>query len=287
MKALLLIVTLAGGLLAKAQNPTTYSVYFATDKHDIDNATRQELESWLKQWPPLSVIELHGYCDSRASEVYNDALSARRVQSVKTFLLELGIPKTDILSEQAHGERMAKSENETEDGRRQNRRVDIIIQRADGAIDKQATKPKEDAVVVPKQSISEAIADTNVTSGSNIRLRNINFRGGMHQILPGTYTILEELLRAMQDHPNLAIEIQGHICCEPGDGDGLDMETGIRNLSEARAQAIHDYLIAKGIDKSRVSYKGFGHSKPLFPYPEQSEVEQIANRRVEIKIIRK
>lgn len=287
MKSLLLILMLGCCLFAQAQSPATFSIYFDTDKHEIDDASKQELETWLKQWPALSVIELHGYCDSRGSEMYNDALSARRVRAVKALLLSIGIPKTDIMAEQAHGEKMPKSENETEDGRRQNRRVDITMQRTDAAIDKQAIRPKNEPADVPKQSIKEAIADTNVTSGSNIVLRNINFRGGMHEILPGTYPILEELLKAMQDYPNLVIEIQGHICCQPGDVDGLDIETGERNLSEARAQAIHDYLIAKGINKNRVSYKGFGHSKPLFPYPEQSEGEQVANRRVEIKIIRK
>jgi len=287
MKSLLFILTLACALIVKAQSPGTYSIYFATDRHDIDESSKQELETWLKQWPASSVIEIHGFCDSRGTDAYNDALSARRVQSVKTLLLASGIANKDIMAAQGHGEKMPKSENETEDGRRENRRVDIIVQ---GVItEKQAVQPKNDTQVinVPKQSIKETIADTNVKSGSNIVLRNINFRGGMHEILPGTYPILEELLKAMQEYPSLVIEIQGHICCEPGDGDGLDIETGERNLSSARAQAIHDYLIAKGIKQDRVSYKGFGHSKPLFPYPEQSQGEQIANRRVEIKIIRK
>ena len=285
MKFLLFILTFGCALIVKAQGPATYSIYFATDRHDIDETSKQELVTWLKQWPASSVIEIHGFCDSRGTDAYNDALSARRVQSVKTLLLGSGIDNKDIMAAQGHGEKMPKNENETEEGRKENRRVDIIVQGV--ATEKQAAEPKNEAIDAPKQSIRETIADTNVKSGSNIVLRNINFRGGMHQILPGTYPILEELLKAMQEYPTLVIEIQGHICCEPGDGDGLDMETGERNLSSARAQAIHDYLIAKGINKDRVSYKGFGHSRPLFPYPEQSAGEQIATRRVEIRIIRK
>lgn len=285
MKSLLLILTLAFGLIVKAQNPATFSIYFDTDKYEVDDASKQELERWIKQLPELLLIDLHGYCDSRASETYNHALSGKRVQAVKALLLSIAASKINTIYENWHGEKTPKSENNTEEGRKENRRVDIVVKIA--ATDKQATVPKEETTVVPQKSITEAIADTNVTSGSNIVLRNINFRGGMHEILPGTYPILEELLKAMQDYPNLVIQIQGHICCQPGDDDGLDIETGERNLSSARAQAIHDYLIAKGINKDRVSYKGFGHSKPLFPYPEQSEGEQIANRRVEIKIIRK
>jgi outer membrane protein OmpA-like peptidoglycan-associated protein len=54
-----------------------------------------------------------------------------------------------------------------------------------------------------------------------------------------------------------------------------------------RAKAVRDYLIANGIDASRISAAGFGHSRPLYPYPERSNDEMIANRRVEIKILHK
>jgi outer membrane protein OmpA-like peptidoglycan-associated protein len=40
----------------------------------------------------------------------------------------------------------------------------------------------------------------------------------------------------------------------------------------------------KGIDESRVTYKGFGSSQPLFPIPEKDEAQRAANRRVEIVI---
>src|SRR5688572_22225440 len=109
----------------------------------------------------------------------------------------------------------------------------------------------------------------------------------MHQITPESRPILDELLDAMKTHPKLVIEIQGHICCENRIGDGMDLETGIYNLSTARAKAIYDHLISNGIQASRVSYKGFGHSQPMYPFPERTEEERVANRRVEIKIISK
>ena len=37
----------------------------------------------------------------------------------------------------------------------------------------------------------------------------------------------------------------------------------------------------------RVSYKGFGHTTPIYPWPEKTEDEKMKNRRVEIKIISK
>ena len=137
------------------------------------------------------------------------------------------------------------------------------------------------------KSLTEKLADSTITIGTNIILRNINFFGGMHQFLPESTPMLEELLDAMQTYPKLVIRIEGHICCEQYDGDGLDAETGINNLSEARAKAVRDYLIKNNIDSKRVSYKAFGHSSPIYSWPEKTEDEKMKNRRVEIKIISK
>jgi outer membrane protein OmpA-like peptidoglycan-associated protein len=280
MKKLLLLIAMGCSVAACCQ--TSYSVYFMTDSYEVSPASRQELESWIKKLPAQSVVELYGFCDNRGTDQYNDSLSKRRTQVIRWLLMDYGIPLASIIIEKGYGEKMAKSRNDTEEGRRENRRVDIKVLAPQTSSDKSYTPPPP-----PQKSITEAIADSTVKNGTNIVLRNINFRGGMHQILPGTYVVLNELLAALQQYPTLVIQIQGHICCEPGDTDGLDIETGERNLSEARAKAIHDYLIGQGIDQRRLSYKGFGHSKPLFPYPEQSEGEQVANRRVEIKIVSK
>ncbi|HEX2629759.1 MAG TPA: OmpA family protein, partial [Chitinophagaceae bacterium] len=151
MKSLLLTLTLACALIVKAQSPATYSIYFATDRYDIDDASGSALATWLKQWPASSVIEIHGFCDSRGTDAYNDALSARRVQSVKKLLTEAGIDTKDIMAAQGHGEKMPRSENETEEGRKENRRVDIIVQ---GVVaEKQAAQPVKEVADVPKQSI--------------------------------------------------------------------------------------------------------------------------------------
>jgi outer membrane protein OmpA-like peptidoglycan-associated protein len=55
-----------------------------------------------------------------------------------------------------------------------------------------------------------------------------------------------------------------------------------------RAKMVYDYLLANGISPDRVlGYKGFGSSHPVYPIPEKSEEERIANRRVEIRIVEK
>jgi outer membrane protein OmpA-like peptidoglycan-associated protein len=56
-------------------------------------------------------------------------------------------------------------------------------------------------------------------------------------------------------------------------------------LSTQRAKAIYNFLVVNGISKSRLSYKGFGSTQPIFPLPEKDETQRAANRRVEILII--
>ena len=80
----------------------------------------------------------------------------------------------------------------------------------------------------------------------------------------------------MQNNPMLKIEIQGNLCCAKND---------VRDLSTQRARAVCNFLVNKEIDKTRLTYKGFGVSQPIFPIPEKDESERAANRRVEIVII--
>jgi outer membrane protein OmpA-like peptidoglycan-associated protein len=84
----------------------------------------------------------------------------------------------------------------------------------------------------------------------------------------------------------MVIRVEGHICCGSADeADGVDMGTELKNLSVARAMAVKEFLVNNGIEANRISHAGFGHSRPLYPYPEKTSEEELANRRVEVVII--
>jgi outer membrane protein OmpA-like peptidoglycan-associated protein len=82
----------------------------------------------------------------------------------------------------------------------------------------------------------------------------------------------------------MTIELQGHICCEYEDFDGLDLDLGTYNLSVNRAKAIQDYLIKKGISAKRIKSVGLGHLNPLV-YPEINDLDRTRNRRVEVMLL--
>ncbi len=266
---------------SNAQDIKSVYIHFAFDKSVLDASSKTRLDSLTDSLDVSDRIELHGHCDAIGSNDYNDVLSQKRVMAVKNYLLSIGWETKDILIAEGHGKRMPLTGNESPEQRSQNRRVEIKIIYGNGA----ASKTTPTASKPP--TLTEKIADSTVKAGTNLVLRNINFAGGLHRFLPESYPMLEELLDAMRTYPALVIRVEGHICCNPTPADGLDNETGLFNLSEARAKAVKDYLVKNGIDPKRISYKGFGHSIPLYPYPEKSLEEEKLNRRVEIRILSK
>ena len=140
--------------------------------------------------------------------------------------------------------------------------------------------PKDSVPPQAKKKIEE------LNKGESVAIEGLSFVPGRHLILESAVPVLQKLLKTMKDNPKLKIEIQGHVCCTDGPEDGLDYDTREKNLSEARAKAIYDYLLAKGISDKRLSYKGFGHSKPK-ELIEDTPTKEQTNRRVEIMIIEK
>src|SRR5258706_11313062 len=258
---------------------TKFTLYFDFSKSALTIDAMRQLDSFLlakKESAADYTISLNGYCDAIGSDDHNKTLSLSRAATVKTYLLKNGIKQSDIGHLSGHGEQDALNENRTEEERQLNRRVEISVdENAKARQSKKETK-----------SLTEKIADTTTVVGTSIVLKNMNFYGGTPFLLPESSPTVDELINVMRRNPKLAIEIQGHICCVANAGDSPYVPAGT-GLSEERARSIYAELIGKGIEPGRVSYKGFGHSMPIYPFPEKTEEERVANRRVEIKIISK
>lgn len=112
--------------------------------------------------------------------------------------------------------------------------------------------------------------------GDKVVLNNLNFKGGTTTLLSESEPVLKELLKIMQENPNLKIQVQGHICCQNDEQ---------HEISGARARFVWRYLKKNGIAKERMSHKDFGGTAPLYAIPETSDCERGENRRVEIEII--
>ncbi len=111
--------------------------------------------------------------------------------------------------------------------------------------------------------------------GEIITLHNILFNTDESVLLPQSYNDLHKLIDLLNAHPTMKIELRGHT-----DNQGT-MEHN-RRLSEERAKSVMEYLVEHGIDRQRLSWKGFGKTRPI-DTNETPEGRQ-HNRRVEYLI---
>lgn len=92
--------------------------------------------------------------------------------------------------------------------------------------------------------------------GVSYKLNDIYFATGMYDLTSESKTVIEGFTEFLNDNPSIKVEIQGHT-------DDVGNDKSNQLLSENRAKSVFDYIIQKGIDSSRLTYKGYGESKPI------------------------
>lgn len=103
---------------------------------------------------------------------------------------------------------------------------------------------------------------------------NINFAVGKATITPAIETALQPLLKVLLDNPDLKVEIGGHT-------DAVGSKIKNEKLSQARADAVVEWLIAKQV-KAKMTSKGYGSSMPVAT--NKTKAGRAQNRRIEIKV---
>lgn len=128
------------------------------------------------------------------------------------------------------------------------------------------------------KEINKDISLNNIKKDAKIILKNVFFDLGKATLRPTSYAELGRLTKLLNDVPTLRIEISGHT-----DNTG-SLQTN-KKLSEARAKAVVDFLIAEGIDAGRLEYKGYAYFQPVASNDTKEGRQE--NRRVEFKILSK
>ena len=128
------------------------------------------------------------------------------------------------------------------------------------------------------QEVVKDIDMKKIDIGSKIVLRNIFFDFNKSTLRPESVYELTQLINLLKETPNLKIELSGHT-------DNVGTASYNLKLSEERAKAVVDYLISKGINSSRLTYKGYGFEQPVAT--NDTEEGRQLNRRTEFKITEK
>jgi outer membrane protein OmpA-like peptidoglycan-associated protein len=254
MKAKIVILLFLFSLNCLSQKQ--FEVFFDFNKDFPNQSSILSLNEWIANNKDIEITKLLGFCDSIDTRNYNKHLAERRIESVQELLEKNGIKFNLNLEKVAYGKDFKQSKIQAE-----NRKVSIFY--------------SELRPTVTESELTKQIRNSKV--GETIKLPNIYFFNNSARIVPKSEATLYDLLCALVDNPKIKIEIQGHICCQT--------EADKNDISTARARAIYNYLLRNKIDRKRMSYKGYGITRPIHKIPERNEEEANENRRVEILIL--
>jgi outer membrane protein OmpA-like peptidoglycan-associated protein len=109
----------------------------------------------------------------------------------------------------------------------------------------------------------------------NTAMRNVEFQTGSANLKPASTAILDKIVKLMSKYPKYKLNIDGS-------PDNVGDAQNNMQLSRDRARACYDYLLSLGINKSRMSFKGFGQQKPIARNETPEGRNQ--NRRVEFNL---
>ncbi len=145
---------------------------------------------------------------------------------------------------------------------------------------------KSENLIVPEKSefstIQSEIKLSPIEAGQAIILNNIFFDFDKATITPESKTELDKLFRLLVNNPSMKVEIQGHT-----DSKGNDDYN--KRLSQERSESVVKFLVAKGINKSQLSAKGYGETKPIAKNTNDDGSDnpegRKLNRRTEMKIL--
>ena len=117
------------GTLGKAvEEGPLRDVNFDFDRYDLSAEARDILKrhaTWLKA-NPQSKVEIEGHCDERGTNEYNLALGAKRSESAKRYLIDLGI-SPGTLSTTSYGEELPLCKEQSETCWAKNRRAHFVV----------------------------------------------------------------------------------------------------------------------------------------------------------------
>ena len=135
---------------------------------------------------------------------------------------------------------------------------------------------KKEEPILPLSLPDDDLSKVKLEAGQVFQLKNLFFETDEAELLPRSYTELNKLLQRMRERPEMVIQVIGHT-------DNRGEQDYNQGLSERRAKAVVDFLLINGISAGRVTYQGFGSSRPVAG--NETEEGRQLNRRVEFVVV--
>lgn len=113
--------------------------------------------------------------------------------------------------------------------------------------------------------------------GLTIRISNVEFAFNSATLKGGAFSILDRASQILNRYRNYKVLVEGHT-------DDIGEDEFNLKLSERRAKAVMDYLIERGVDSERLSFRGMGETAPYLP--NTNDENRVRNRRVEFLLFK-
>ena len=224
---------------------------FAFNSAELTEQGKEDLEAYrAKIKPELAqavAAVIIGHTDSKGNEAYNIKLSKHRAEAVRDYLIDGGV-SPGILRVVGWGSKDPIASNDTEGGRAENRRVEVVVYGEARGLD---------VMRFPSVALFSRKGSKMTLEGMQLLSKNVD-------------EAKSKLSRAVY------IEIVGHT-------DDVGNKKENQNLSQLRAWAVSDALIKAGVDPYKIMTVGVGASEPIAS--NQTKEGRAQNRRVEVLVL--
>ncbi|WP_417590153.1 OmpA family protein [Owenweeksia hongkongensis] len=120
------------------------------------------------------------------------------------------------------------------------------------------------------QVVDAPLVVATLEIGKEYKLNDINFESNSYDLDIAAESVIDEFILFLKDNPELKADIQGHT-------DNVGNPSANQTLSHNRSKTVYDYVLNHGIDASRVSFHGYGETRPIAP--NNTEEGRAKNRR--------
>lgn len=152
----------------------------------------------------------------------------------------------------------------------------VMTVKKEGFVNETHYVAKSDSV-----ELKPVVMDFNIQPievNKSYRINDIYFGTNLYDLSMESKAVLDQLIEFLSENPAIEIEVQGHT-------DNVGNDANNMKLSENRAHSVYDYLVANRINPQRLTYHGYGETKPVAD--NSSEEGRAKNRRTVFVITRK